>query len=197
MNSIFARANVVSLQIVIPISIWTTFYRPKGFELSQDVEGAAQQFEDSRRQAWLLYFSIPYMVVALTSFASTVNYFDLGIDLIRRLRVMHENTDQLSHRLRGLFNWQCSTLFSVYWSYFFLAVALVLNATTFIFAMGLLYLMLTSDGKPEDSIYPQVIDVIKGTQLRNTGVVCDLYRSGARLPVCVLHARPVYFELFG
>jgi hypothetical protein len=110
----------------------------------------------------MLYFSVPYMVVALTSFASTVNYFSLGVDIYRRLSVMQQHTGQLSNRLRDLFTWRCTSFFSVYWTYFFVFMALLMNATTFIFAMGLLYLMLTSDGKPEDSIYPQVIDVIKG-----------------------------------
>ena len=71
----------------------------------------------------------------------------------------------LAGRLKKLFILRRNNLFSVYWTYSFIILAVALNVTTFFATMGLLYLMLTSDGKPEDSIYPQVIDVIKGVLL--------------------------------
>ena len=88
-----------------------------------------------------MYFSIPYMIVALTSFASTVDYLDLNLDIFHRLRLMQKCLANDEHgypkeqlpiwleRLQGIFG-GCG-LFSIYWTYVMMLASVLLNFTTF------------------------------------------------------------------
>ena len=177
-------ALAFTLQIIL--QLWAILlFRPVNFTIGNPeaevvTTEEAKKARVKRAFAWMLYFSVPYLIVALDIFASTARYFYLlgviwkNLTALRaklakfrkkelekpRMELSNPHTEpKPPNKLRMFDGWSSLNWWS--WCYVFLGLAGLVNFATFLFTMVLLYLMLTSDDKPVDRVIPSILNILK------------------------------------
>ena len=111
---------------------------------------------------------------ALRNLAANLQYVELVSDTWERLTALihaaknpNITTDVANPISKRRQNLLCNG-FARFWLRLALIFCALVKVTSFFFAMGLLYLMLTSEQQPIFTVVPKIVDVLKGEGLEPT-----------------------------